>query len=112
MIKRYTKKPVTVDVMLYNEENLKELIAWLGKAYYGHVRIEDTYELSYLLVNTLEGVIYATPGDYIIKGVKGEFYPCKPDAFALTYSEYTKKESEDVNEVLSTKLNSVGDFNE
>lgn len=36
-------------------------------------------------IETLEGPLTATPGDWIIKGVKGEFYPCKPDIFAATY---------------------------
>jgi hypothetical protein len=39
-----------------------------------------------LLLSTLEGVMRATPGDWIIRGVQGEFYPCKPDIFAATYS--------------------------
>lgn len=38
-----------------------------------------------LLIHTLEGTMRAGPGDWIIKGVKGEFYPCKPDIFASTY---------------------------
>ena len=38
-----------------------------------------------LLIHTLEGTMRADPGDWIIKGVKGEFYPCKPDIFAATY---------------------------
>lgn len=38
-------------------------------------------------INTLEGVMRAAPGDWIIRGVKGEFYPCKPDIFAVTYEE-------------------------
>jgi hypothetical protein len=37
------------------------------------------------LIQTLEGDMHANPGDWIIKGVKGEFYPCKPDIFAATY---------------------------
>lgn len=40
-----------------------------------------------LIVATLEGEMIATPGDYIIRGVQGEFYPCKPDIFAATYEE-------------------------
>lgn len=38
-----------------------------------------------MVITTLEGAMEAMPGDYIIKGVKGEFYPCKPDIFAATY---------------------------
>ncbi len=39
----------------------------------------------FIIINTLEGRMTANPGDWIIKGVKGEFYPCKPDIFAATY---------------------------
>ena len=41
----------------------------------------------FLLIATLEGVMQAKPGDYIIRGVSGEFYPCKPDIFEATYEE-------------------------
>jgi len=40
-----------------------------------------------LEIDTLEGTITASPGDFVIRGVKGEFYPCKPDIFAATYDE-------------------------
>ncbi len=48
--------------------------------------IKDNY-LSRVSITTLEGVMFAEPGDWIIKGVKGEFYPCKPDIFEATYDE-------------------------
>jgi hypothetical protein len=41
----------------------------------------------FLLIATLEGVMQAKPGDWIIKGIQGEFYPCKPDIFEATYEE-------------------------
>lgn len=40
-----------------------------------------------VLIETLEGEMLASPGDWIIKGVKGEYYPCKPDIFAMTYEK-------------------------
>ena len=43
-----------------------------------------------LVIHTLEGDMEASIGDYIIKGVNGEFYPCKPDIFAKTYEEVTE----------------------
>ena len=43
-----------------------------------------------LRIQTLEGSMIASVGDYIIKGVKGEFYPCKPDIFEMTYEKYKK----------------------
>ena len=44
----------------------------------------------YLLIDTLEGQMHASPGDYIIKGVHGEFYPCKPDIFVETYEKVSE----------------------
>ena len=41
----------------------------------------------FMLIATLEGIMQAKPGDYIIKGVQGEFYPCKPDIFEATYED-------------------------
>lgn len=51
--------------------------------------MHDDHEmhLDHILIPTLEGDMKALPGDYIIKGVKGEFYPCKPDIFELTYEQ-------------------------
>lgn len=43
----------------------------------------------YLKIETLEGIMKASVGDYIIKGVNGEFYPCKPDIFEKTYERVT-----------------------
>lgn len=52
---------------------------------------KDNYDnsLNYPNVKTLEGILRISLGDYIIKGVKGEFYPCKPDIFDLTYEKVT-----------------------
>ena len=61
---KYRKKPVVIEA----------------------VQFVDTEE-SILKIETLEGVMVATEGDYIIKGVQGEFYPCKPDIFLETYEE-------------------------
>lgn len=46
---------------------------------------DRTPDEHYLAIQTLEGTMRANPGDWIIKGVKGEFYPCKPDIFEATY---------------------------
>lgn len=53
-----------------------------------HSAIDDdgvSYETANLFIDTMEGEMMASPGDWIIKGVKGEFYPCKPDIFEATY---------------------------
>ena len=49
--------------------------------------VDGQVECLCISIKTLEGTMHAIPGDWIIKGVKGEFYPCKPDIFAATYDE-------------------------
>lgn len=76
------KKPVVVDVMCFATNNddgacLKELAAWIGN--------DAWHDKTDLYIETLEGTMKATVGDWIIKGVKGEFYPCKADIFEQTY---------------------------
>jgi hypothetical protein len=81
--KRYRKKPVVIEAVQWTGDNIDELF-----------KLED-FKLNYTLVNgilgvySLEGVMWASVGDYIIKGVRGEFYPCKPDIFKETYEEVT-----------------------
>lgn len=78
----YRKKPVVIDAMQFTGENGAEIVAWMGDA------VTDTGDNfgTDLYIHTLEGVMHASPGDWIIKGIQGEFYPCKPDIFALTYT--------------------------
>lgn len=79
MIKKYRKKPVTIEAIQWNGENLLEIQRFMGSTVENH--------WSVLIIPTLEGNMYASLNDYIIKGVNGEFYPCKPDIFAKTYEE-------------------------
>lgn len=76
---KYRKKPVVIDAVLWTGANLTEVLVFMetGKA--------SMSEDGQLHIHTLEGSMHAHSGDYIIKGVKGEFYPCKPDIFAATY---------------------------
>lgn len=77
---KYRKKPVVIDAVLFRAgEQDGELAADVsaGKVSY--------HEDGTMLIHTLEGVMCAQPGDWIIRGVKGELYPCKPDIFAATY---------------------------
>lgn len=83
-VRRYTKKPVTIEAIHLNRREFFDALDWL--ACNGVVSGYSEPE-GYIRINTLEGVMTATCGDYIIKGVKGEFYPCKPDIFELTYEE-------------------------
>lgn len=76
----YRKKPVLIEAVKWTGENVKEMMEFMGTS---HI----SYEMpsGKLSVLTLEGVMTAKKGDYIIKGVQGEFYPCKPSIFAETY---------------------------
>jgi hypothetical protein len=71
MIKKYRKKPVTIEAIQWDD--------------YESIVIGEG-----LTIDTIEGIMKADIGDYIIKGVNGEFYPCKPDIFAKTYDEVTE----------------------
>lgn len=73
---QYRKKPVVIEAVQWNGCNLKELQNFVGSAL--------TYDKK-LIIHTLEGNHEAKVGDYIIKGVQGEFYPCKPEIFVKTY---------------------------
>lgn len=84
---KYRKKPVVIEAFLWNEtvemlETLKSSGAH-SVSYNGH--LDRPNECTHLRIKTLEGTMNVSPGDFIIKGVKGEFYPCKPDIFEATY---------------------------
>ena len=81
---KYRKKPVVIEAVQYHiaETNKAEILEFMKATQYA----EDFSELG-ITIKTLEGVMKATPGDWIIKGVKGEFYPCKPDIFEATYEK-------------------------
>lgn len=88
---QYRKKTVVIEAEHFYAYTLgPKIIGWIlkngGKAEMGG----SYYDLSdlgpaYMLIHTLEGIYRASVGDYIIKGVRGEFYPCKPDIFEMTY---------------------------
>lgn len=76
---KFRKKPVVIEAVQWLGNNLPELIAFIGE--------RPPTDASGLFINTLEGQMFASPGDWIIKGVAGEFYPCKPDIFQQTYEQ-------------------------
>lgn len=78
---KYRKKPVVVEAVQWTGNNFIEIDNFITQEHY-------TYPSGGILrLHTLEGVMIATKGDYIIKGVQGEFYPCKPDIFEATYEK-------------------------
>lgn len=79
---KYRKKPVVIEAIIFDGANAQECAEFTGERQDGwtYGRDCDFYE-----IETLEGDMRASIGDFIIKGVNGEFYPCKPDIFAKTY---------------------------
>ncbi len=80
---KYRKKPVVIEAIQWNGNNLSELRQFLADDnlyFFDESRVKGG-----LIVKTLEGENSASLGDYIVKGVDGEFYPCKPDVFEKTY---------------------------
>ncbi|AZV01748.1 nucleotide pyrophosphohydrolase [Microbacterium phage Schubert] len=87
----YRKKPVTVEAQLVTPKSIQDVAKWCN----GTV-IQGTQEdTTFLQIKTLEGYMAANFGDYVIKGVAGEFYPCKPDIFWETYETVGHTESRD-----------------
>lgn len=92
MIMKAKKKPVVIEFIQYNgNSNKMEIEDWIGKDLRCEIFSDSAYEAGVgapyfsLFIPTLEGEMRADPHDYIIKGVNGEFYPCKPDIFEKTY---------------------------
>lgn len=83
---KYRKKPVIIEAVQY-DGNFRCLDCFsINEVGHLIVSTDDTGNQC-LKIPTLEGVMIASKGDYIIKGVQGEFYPCKPDIFELTYEK-------------------------
>ncbi len=77
---KFRKKPVVIEAIQWN--GTEASFADIGEFMGGHYPYLDKDKL---LIITLEGTHFASIGDWIIKGIKGEFYPCKPDIFEQTY---------------------------
>jgi len=83
---KYRKKPCVIEAIQFDgsKESLERINAWSGLQ----------WGLDGIIIPTLEGTMNAAPGDWIIKGVAGEFYNCRDDIFQLTYEPVDVAESE------------------
>lgn len=92
---KYRKKPVVIEAVQLCKNNTKEVLEFMGQkvdlncdmAFQRWEEYCNSVKNEGLTIHTLEGDIIASIGDYIIKGVNGEFYPCKPDIFDKTYEK-------------------------
>lgn len=123
---KFIKKPIEIEAIQWNRWNLQEI-----KEFVGDSLVYEYYDAAWevskgpamvdMKIKTLEGEMQVSVGDYIIKGVKGEFYPCKPDIFEMTYeaknenvaaeneTETLKKEIERLNIILDKYAGRYGE---
>lgn len=87
MTKEYRKLPVKISAVQFTGENFQEIIDFLGEGSLKHTISNP--RTRQMFIRTLEGETCVSEGDFVIRGVKGEHYPCKPDIFAATYEEVT-----------------------
>lgn len=85
---KYRKKPVVIDAVQLTWPNWNEMCDFAGVGKLSDGKPEGIFGENHaigLSIPTLEGLMVASENDWIIKGIKGEFYPCKPDIFEATY---------------------------
>lgn len=78
---KFRKRPLLVDAVQWLGNNIDEIYGFVGK----QENVIRPGENHALIIKTLEGDMRASRGDFIIKGIKGEYYACKPDIFVMTY---------------------------
>ena len=104
MIQKFRKKPVEIEAVVW-DNNFDEIFQFMDAD--NNLGIVG-FTGDVLNIRTLEGIMDAQPGDYVIKGVKGEFYPCKPDIFEMTYDVVEKVTTEVSNRGLTYGEKLVG----
>lgn len=84
---KFRKKPVIIEAVKYDFANTNVIcdLMDLAKDKHPDCHLETSFENKVVAITTLEGVMIAERGDWIIKGINGELYPCKPDIFEKTY---------------------------
>ena len=95
MIKSYRKKPIEIQAIKfeYSEQGIKDLVMFCGHKIKWIKKAKHSEAIGECCITTLEDGVddqvdhIATEGDYIIRGIMGEFYPCKPNIFKITYEE-------------------------
>jgi len=97
---KYRKKPVVIDAIKWTGENHRDTFNFLDDSDESNDKPIATAGKNFrmagrLIIRTLEGEMNANPGDWIIKGTKGEFYPCKPDIFPNIYEKVEEPEIPD-----------------
>ena len=87
MVNRYKKKIIAIEAVQFNGKNYSECYSFMNENNKYLYLVISQPRSKYILIKNSDGNMIAQKGDYIIKGVNGEFYPCKPDIFDKTYEE-------------------------
>ena len=82
---KYRKKPVVIDAIQWNGDNIEKIMAFMYPEEPQYMGNQFSNADDIIGINTLEGLMIANIKDWIIRGVKNEIYPCKPDIFEMTY---------------------------
>lgn len=85
----YRKKPVVIEAVQFDGRNRREVLCFVYPNLSEDALLGAEAMRLPIVIETLEGGMTVSPDDFVIKGVKGEFYPCKPDIFAATYDAVT-----------------------
>lgn len=111
---KYKTKPVEIEAVQWTGLNLEEVKAFAGDSL--EYAIFDTAWRAgknrprvLMKIKTLEGDMKVSEGDYIVKGLKGEFYPCKPDIFEMKYETSSQKETIEQSKEEAKNLNELTD---
>lgn len=86
-VQKYRKKPVVIEALIWDGNNRVEVAEFIGDSLKDFIREAEDLTKYSVWMKTLEGATCASIGDFIIKGSKGEFYPCKPDIFEDVYEK-------------------------
>jgi len=94
---KYRKKPVVIEAIQFTGNNIVEIIKFMQERANGDKSRYLRYNAKKgeYFIPTLEGEYKLTEGDYVICGIKGEFYPCKPDIFEMTYEKADSEKSKE-----------------
>lgn len=79
---QYRKKPVVIEAIQFTDETKDQVFNWISCSHYACWDVDGNPKI---VIGTLEGKMDALLGDWVIKGIKGEFYPCKDEIFRATY---------------------------
>lgn len=80
---RFRKKPIEIEAIQFTGTNAFDIFAFMGRT--NDVIQGELHQTDHPIIYTKEGKMECCPGDWVIRGIKGEYYPCKPDIFEATY---------------------------